>query len=66
MALFYPRRTVSVSSLGYFSSFGPSSKPSHISIPLSIRVHHIQEYFKNNRRKKLKFVKPQEDKASHE
>ena len=31
----YPRGTVSVSSLGYSSSVGSSSKPSHTSLPLS-------------------------------
>ena len=32
----YPRGTVSVSSLGSFSSVGSSSKPSHPSLPLSL------------------------------
>ena len=32
----YPRGTVSVSSLGYFSSVGSSSKPSHPYLPLSL------------------------------
>ena len=42
----YPCGTVSVSSLGSFSSVGSSSKPSHPSLPLSLRAHNIQEYFK--------------------
>ena len=41
----YPRRTVSVSSIDYFLSVGPSYKPSHYYLPLSLGVHHIQEYF---------------------
>ena len=32
----YPRETVSVSSLGYFSSVGSSYKPSRPSLPLSL------------------------------
>ena len=32
----YPRGTVSVSSLGYFSLVGSSSEPSHPSFPLSL------------------------------
>ena len=48
----YPHGTVSVSSLGSFSSIGSSSKPSHPHILLSIVVHHIQEYFKNKRSSK--------------
>ena len=35
----YPRGTVSVSSLGSFSSVGSSSKPSHPSLPLSLSEH---------------------------
>ena len=62
----YPRGEVSVSSLGSFSSIGSSSKPSHPYFPLSIGALHIQEYFKNNRRRKLKFIKPQLEKAIHE
>ena len=48
--------SVSVSSLGYFSSVGSSSKPYHYSSPLSLRAHHIKEYFKKNRGKKRKFI----------
>ena len=45
----YPCGMVSVSSLGYFSSVGSSSTPSHLSLPVIIRAHHIQEYFKKKR-----------------
>ena len=55
----YPRGSVSVSSLGYFSSVGSSSKPYHPSLPLSLRACHIREYFKKKRGRKLKFIKPQ-------
>ena len=54
----YPRGTVSVSSLGYFSSVGSSSKPSHTYLSLSLGARHIQEYFKKKRGIKRKFVKP--------
>ena len=64
--LVYPRGTVSVSSLGYFLSVGSSSKYSHPSLPVSVGARHIQEYFKKNRGRKLKFVKPQQEKARHE
>ena len=47
----YPRGKVSVSSLGYFSSVGSSSKPSHPSLPLSLVAHNIQEYLNNKRGK---------------
>ena len=39
----YPCGTVSVSSLGSFSSFGSSYKPSHPSLPLYLGETHIQE-----------------------
>ena len=55
----YPRGTVSVSSLGYFSFVGSSSKPSHPSLPLSLGAHNIQEYFKRKMGRKQKFIKPQ-------
>ena len=54
----YPRGTVSVSSLGYFSSVGSSSKPSRPSFPLSLGAHHIQEYLKKKRGRKRKFIQP--------
>ena len=49
MSSVYPRGTVSVSSFGSFSSMGSSSKPSHPSLPISIGVIRIQEYFKKKR-----------------
>ena len=52
----YPCGTVSVSSLGYFSSVGSSAKPSHPSVSLSIGLHRIQDYFKNKRVKKQKYI----------
>ena len=61
----YPCGTVSVSSLGYFSSVGSSSKPSRPSLPLSLRARHIQEYFKKKRGRKRKFIKPQQEKLLH-
>ena len=45
----YPRGTVSVSSIGYFSSVGYSSKTFHHYLPVSLRARHIQEYLKNKR-----------------
>ena len=57
VAVVYPRGTVSISSLGYFSSFGSSSKPHHPSFPLSLGARHVQEYFKKNRGRKRKCVK---------
>ena len=45
----YPRGTVGVSSLGSFLSVASSSKPCHTSLPLALGVHHIQEYFNQNR-----------------
>ena len=50
----YPHGTVSVSSLGSFSSVGSSSKPSNPSLPLSLGAHNIQEYFKRKRGEKTK------------
>ena len=47
MPVVYPRGTVILSPLGYFLSVGSSSKPSHPSLPLSLGVHIIQEYFKS-------------------
>ena len=62
----YPCGMVSVSSLGYFSSIGSSSKPSHPSLPLSLGAHNIQEYFKRKRGRKRKFIKTQQEKARQE
>ena len=41
MPVVYPRGTVSVSSLGYFSSIGSSSKPSHHSLTISLSEYNI-------------------------
>ena len=40
----YPCGTVSVSSLGYLSSVGSSSKPSHTSLPLSRSTPHSRVF----------------------
>ena len=61
----YPCWTVSISSLAYFSSIGSSSKPSHPSLPVSLRACHIQDCFNNKRGRKRKFIKPQQEKARH-
>ena len=37
----YTCGTISVSSLGSFSSVGSSSKPSHTSLPVSVGISHI-------------------------
>ena len=66
MPFVYPRGTVSVSSIVYFSSVGFSSKPSHPYLPLSLGAHNIQEYFKRKRGRKRKFIKPQQDKVRQE
>ena len=50
----YPCGAVSVSSLGYFLYVGSSSKPSHPSLPVSVRARHIQEYSKKKRGEKRK------------
>ena len=51
MPFVYIRGTVSVSSLGSFSSVGSYSKPSHPSLTLSLGAHNIQEYSKRKRGK---------------
>ena len=66
MPFIYPCGTVSVSSLGYFSSACSSSKPFHPSLPVSVGALHIQEYFKKKRGSKRKFITPQQEKARHE
>ena len=48
MPVFYPRGTVSVLSLDYFSSVGSSYKTSHPYLPLSLGVNLIKEYFNKN------------------
>ena len=54
----YSCGTVSLSSLGSFSYVGSSSKSSHPSFTVSLLSFHIQEYFKNNRERKIKFIQP--------
>ena len=54
MSVVYPCGKVSVSSLGPLSSVGSSSKPSHPSLPLSLGLHCIKEYFKKMKKKKKK------------
>ena len=56
MTVVYPCGMVSVSSLGYFLSVGSLSNPSHPSIPLSFRLHCIQEYLKKKRGRKQKYT----------
>ena len=66
MPIVYLCGTVSASSLGSFLPIGSSSKPSHTSLPVSLRLHLIQEYFKKERGRKQKYIKPQEEKSRHE
>ena len=61
----YPRGTLSISSLDYFSSVSSYCKPSHTSLSLSLGSRHIQECFKKKRGRK-KSIKPQQEKARHE
>ena len=63
MLVVYPRGTVRVSSLGYFSSVGSSSKTSHLSLPLSIVERYIQEYFNSKRGINRKYINPKQEKA---
>ena len=58
--------TVCILSLGYFLSVGYSSKPSHSSLSISLEKRHIQDYFKNKRGRKQKYIKPQQEKARYE
>ena len=62
----YPRGTVSVSSLCYFSYVGSSSKLSRSSLPLYLAAHHFQDYFKKKRWGKQKCIKSQRYKANRE
>ena len=66
VSVVYTRGTVSVSSLCYFLSVGSSSKPSNPYLPVSFGASHIQEYSKNKRGRKRKFIKLQQEKARHE
>ena len=60
MPVVYPRGMVSVSSPDSFSYVRSSSKPSHPSLPLSLGVHRIQEYFKKKIGRPQQYIKPQE------
>ena len=62
----YARGMDCVSSLGYFSSVGSSSKPSRTSLPVSLGSRHFQEYLNIKRGMKQKFIKPQQEKARNE
>ena len=64
--VYYPRGTISVSSLGYFLPVDSSSKPSHPSFPLFIGARHIQEYFKKKRRRKQRLLNQHQDKSRNE
>ena len=55
----YPHGTVSVSSLGSFSSVGSSSKSSYPSLPVYIIERHFQEYYKNKWGRKRQLINPQ-------
>ena len=66
MHVVYPNGAISVSSLGYFSSVGSSSKPSRPFLPLSLGIHRIQEYVKKKRERKRKYINPHEEKDRHE
>ena len=61
----YPHETVSVKSLSSFSFVGLYSKPSRLSLPVSVGARHIQEYFKKKRGGKQIFTKQQQDKSRH-
>ena len=60
----YPRGTVSISSLGYFSSMGSSYKPSHPYFLLSLEECHVQE-FSRRRGGGIVFIKTQPEKAKN-
>ena len=62
----YPHGTVSVSSLGYFSSVGPSSKPSRPYLTISLGSLQMKDYCKNKKGRKRKLIKPQQEKARQE
>ena len=52
MPVVYPCGPVSVSSLGYFSSVGSSSKAPKSPLPISLGARNIEEYFKKKRGRK--------------
>ena len=66
MPAIYPCGMVSVSSFCSFLSVGSSSKNYYPYLPLYLRVHLIQEYFKKKRRRNQKYTKPQEEKSRNE
>ena len=66
LSFVYPRGTFIVSSLGYFSSVGSSSKPSNPYLPVYVGAYHIQEYFNIKRGRKRKLIKPQQEKSRHD
>ena len=59
----YPCGTVSISSLGSFSSVGSSSKLYHPYLILSLVARNIQDYSKKKEGEERKTVKPQQEKA---
>ena len=63
MPVVYPRGTVRVLSLSSFLYVVSSSNTSHPPLTLSHVLNHIQEYFKKNRGRRKKYIKPQEEKA---
>ena len=66
MPVVSPCGIVIFSPLGYFLSVVSSSKTSHPYLPLSLGVHHIQEYLKKKRVRKRKSTEPQEERSRHE
>ena len=66
VSVVYTHGTVSVSSLGSFSSFGSLYKRSRPSLHISLGLNRIQWYFNNKRGRKRKYINPQEEKARHE
>ena len=61
----YPRGAVSVSSFGYFSSVGSSSKPSHPFF-LSLSYQNTFKIISRIRGGGEKILKPQQEKYRHE
>ena len=61
MPVVYSCGPVSISPLGYLSSFDSSSKNPLTSLPLYFRAHHIQWY--PNKKREKKIINPQQDKS---